>query len=72
MDAPEVNVRDCRERKTTVKVGTSSGVYGMAVIGAAVYYIQHSSGFWDGAFGIVKACLWPAILAYKALEFLSK
>jgi hypothetical protein len=72
MEYPEVHVLHRPERKTTVKVGTSSGVYGMAVIGAAVYYIQHSSGFWDGAFGIIKACLWPAILAYKALEFFSR
>ena len=72
MVIPEVHTGNCRERKTNIKVGTSSGVYGMAMIGTAVYYLQHATGFWDGVLGILKAFIWPAILAYKALELFSK
>jgi len=50
--------------------GVSSGVYGMAFIGAAVYYLQHATTFWNGALGFLKALVWPAMLAYKLLEFL--
>lgn len=50
--------------------GISSGVYGVAFIGAAVYYIQHAATFWTGALGIFKAIFWPAFLIYKLLEFL--
>ncbi|MCX6138275.1 MAG: hypothetical protein NTV54_12345 [Ignavibacteriales bacterium] len=50
--------------------GTWGTVYGMAFIGAAVYLIQHSTSFWDGAFGLVKALFWPAMLMYKLLEYL--
>jgi hypothetical protein len=50
--------------------GILSGVYGMAFIGAAVYFIQHSTSFWAGVLGILKAIVWPAILIYKVLELL--
>ncbi len=49
---------------------TFSSVYGLAFIGAAVYFIQHSASFWDGVLGFIKALVWPAILMYKLLEFL--
>jgi hypothetical protein len=47
-----------------------SGIYGMAFIGAAVYYIQHAATFWEGALGILKALVWPGMLMYKLLELL--
>jgi len=50
--------------------GASGGVYCLAFIGAAVYYIQHAETFWLGVWGFIKALLWPAFLVYKLLEFL--
>lgn len=50
--------------------GISSGIYGLAFIGAAFYYIQHAATFWDGVVGVVKAIFWPAVLMYKLLELL--
>ncbi|MCR4305710.1 MAG: hypothetical protein NUV73_01335 [Candidatus Daviesbacteria bacterium] len=52
------------------KGGPSGAVYGLGFIGALVYYIQHASDFWAGALGVLKAIVWPALLIYKALEFL--
>ena len=49
---------------------TSGGLYGLAFIGAAVYFIQHSTSFWEGVLGFLKALVWPAIVMYKLLEFL--
>ncbi len=49
--------------------GASGGVYFMAVIGAAVYFIQHSASFWMGVLGILKALVWPAILIYHVLAY---
>jgi len=43
------------------------GVYGLAFIGALIYFIQHATSFWDGVLGILKACVWPAILVYHLL-----
>lgn len=50
--------------------GVSGGVYGLAFIGALVYYIQHAATFKDGVIGFFKALVWPAILIYKVLQFL--
>ena len=43
-------------------------LYGLGVLGAAVYFIQTAQGFWAGVLGIGKALLWPAVLLYKVLE----
>jgi len=48
--------------------GMCNGVYGFAVLGAAVYFIQHATTFWMGIFGIGKAIFWPAM--YKVLGML--
>lgn len=55
--------------------GSSSGagaVYGLGMIGAAVYYIQHSTTFWAGVWGFLKALVWPAFLVYELLRFLNR
>jgi hypothetical protein len=48
----------------------SSGVYGLAFVGALIYNIQHSSTFMLGVLGFLKALVWPAFLVYKIMEFL--
>jgi len=59
------------EGKRAMKTnGISGGVYGLAFIGAAIYFIQHAASFWEGVFGFFKALFWPAILMYKLLELL--
>ncbi len=50
--------------------GMLGGIYGMAFIGAAIYYLQHAPNFWAAALGIVKALFWPAILMYRLFGFL--
>lgn len=47
----------------------SSAIYGLGFIGALIYFIQHSTSFWMGCIGILKAIVWPAMLVYKLLEF---
>ncbi len=47
--------------------GCTSGVYGVGFAGALVYYIQTATGFWNGALGVIKALVWPAMLVYKLL-----
>lgn len=47
--------------------GTSGAVYGLGLIGALVYYLQHATTFWMGVLGILKALVWPAFLVYKLL-----
>lgn len=54
-----------------MKKGTSGAIYGLGFIGAAVYFIQNATSFWMGVFGLLKALVWPAVLVYKLLGFLS-
>jgi hypothetical protein len=46
------------------------GSYFLIFIGAAVYYVQQAETFWVGVLGILKALVWPAMLAYRAFELL--
>ena len=66
----QVNV----EKKDNGKAcGVSNGggcVYFLGFIGSAVYYISTATGFWNGAWGIVKALLWPAFLIFEVLKFI--
>jgi hypothetical protein len=48
--------------------GIMGAIYGMAFIGAAVYYIQHAATFWMAMLGVLKALFWPGVLIYKLFE----
>lgn len=52
------------------KGGGSGAVYGIGMIGALIYYVQHAGTFWLGVLGILKALVWPAFLVYDLLKFL--
>jgi hypothetical protein len=52
------------------KVMNHGAIYGLGIIGAAVYFIQHSTGFWMGVLGVLKALVWPALVLYKVLALL--
>ena len=46
----------------------SNAVYGLGLIGAAIYYIGHATSFWIGVLGLLKAIVWPAFLVYEAFR----
>ena len=49
----------------------SGAIYGLGLIGAAVYYISAACSFWTGVLGFLKALVWPAFLVYEALKHLA-
>lgn len=49
--------------------GSMGCVYGLGVIGSAVYYIANATGFWNGVLGVLKAVVWPAIVSFEFLKF---
>lgn len=56
----------------TIKKGSqNNAVYGLGMIGAAVYFIMNASGFWMGVLGLLKAIVWPAIMVFELLKFIS-
>jgi hypothetical protein len=54
--------------KELQKNAPSNAVYGLGIIGAAVFYIGKAATFWAGVVGILKAMVWPAFLVYEALK----
>jgi hypothetical protein len=61
-----------KEKSKTVKVMNEGGptgfVFFLAFIGAAVYFVQQSEGFWGFILALLKAAVWPAIVLYQVLE----
>ena len=59
--------------KTTCMQQNAGGgaVYGLGMIGAAVYYIMQATSFWMGVLGVLKALVWPSFLVYELMKFLT-
>jgi hypothetical protein len=51
--------------------GSSEAVYGFGLIGAWLFYFTHAATFWVGLLGFFKGIVWPAMLVYEALKFLT-
>jgi hypothetical protein len=55
--------------KKEINQNASSGaVYGLGIIGAAVYFIAQATSFWGYVLGFLKAMIWPAFLVYEAFR----
>ena len=49
----------------------SGAVYGLGLIGAAIYFISTATSFWMGVLGFLKAIVWPVFLIYQAFKELA-
>ena len=55
--------------KTEIHQNAPSGaVYGLGLIGAAIYFISHAAGFWMCVLVFLKAIVWPVFLVYEAFK----
>ena len=52
------------------KGGPAGGVYFLAFIGAAVYFVDKAVGFWEVILALLQAAVWPAFLVHKIFELL--
>jgi len=55
--------------KDNSKQAPTAAVYGLGLIGAAIYFISQATGFWLGVLGFLKALVWPVFLVYEVLKF---
>jgi hypothetical protein len=53
-----------KESKKPAVSGGAGGAYFLGMIGAAVYYLHTTYGFWPSIVGLLKALVWPAFLVY--------
>jgi len=49
---------------------SSGAVYGLGLIGAAIYFISTATGFWMGVLGFLKAIIWPVFMVLEAFKSL--
>jgi hypothetical protein len=49
----------------------ASAVYGLGLIGAAIYFISIATTFWMGVLGFLKAIVWPVFLVFQAFKHLA-
>ena len=52
-------------------VTNGGGLYCVGFVGAVIYYIQHAESFWMGVLGVLKALVWPAMMACEMMKFLN-
>jgi len=50
--------------------GPAGCMFFIAYIGAAVYFVQQSAGFWGFILALLKAVVWPAFVLYHVLQAL--
>ena len=62
---------DKSRTRGAARCGGGGAVYGLGLIGAAVYYWQHASGFWAHVWAIGEAILWPAFVVYHLLAHMA-
>lgn len=60
-----------QEKKSNVTANPQcNAVYGLGLIGAAIYYISVAAGFWAGVLGVLKAIVWPVFVVFELLKYL--
>ncbi|MBN2481375.1 MAG: hypothetical protein JXB19_06530 [Bacteroidales bacterium] len=57
--------------KDTQKCAPAGAVYGLGLIGAAIYFISVATSFWMGVLGFLKAIVWPVFLVLEAFKELA-
>ncbi len=53
-------------------MSSNNCVYGLGVIGAAIFFMAKATSFWAGVLAILKALVWPVFMVYELLKFLIK
>lgn len=62
--------KEKRIKVVTKNHAGSGAIYGLGMIGAVIYYLQHATTLLAGIIGIAKGIFWPAVIVYKVLEIL--
>ena len=60
-------MKDCMQNSNP----TGGAIYGLGLIGAAIYLISTATTFWLGVLGFLKALVWPAFLVYEVFKYLA-
>jgi hypothetical protein len=67
----ESNINHTRRSNVQYQANSGDAVYGLGLIGAAIFYISQATTFWMGVLGLLKAFVWPVFLVLEALKALA-
>ncbi len=70
----DVSTTEQPSKRTATPPASAHGgnaVYGLGLIGAAVYFWQQADGLGEHVVGLLKALVWPAFLVYQAFQSLA-
>lgn len=62
--------RKCSKNYHHYHKSAGDAVYGLGVIGAAIFFIGQATTFWMGVLGLLKAFVWPVFLVMEAFKAL--
>jgi hypothetical protein len=62
---------DAQKVKVVNKPGPLGFVFFTAWIGALVYFVQNSIGFWGFVLAVLKSMVWPAFVLHAVLKLLA-
>lgn len=65
-DEGEMCCGGCKSNKN----GCGGMAYFLGFLGAAFYYISTATSFLGGAWGVIKALVWPAILIFEIMKYI--
>jgi hypothetical protein len=71
METNEMERHEKRSKNVQYHTNSGDAVYGLGLIGAAIFYIGQATTFWMGVLGLLKAFVWPVFLVLEALKALS-
>jgi len=69
-ESNENNARKAHCKNVHYQASSGDAVYGLGVIGAAIFFIGQATTFWMGVLGLLKAFIWPVFLVLEALKAL--
>lgn len=70
-DTNQPRVAGSQPKNVCYHANTGDAIYGLGLIGAAIFYIGQATTFWMGVLGLLKALVWPVFLMLEALKALA-
>lgn len=56
----------CKSRNSNNS--SMSCMYGMGMVGSAIYFVSTATSFGVGVLGVLKSIVWPAVLVYQVFS----
>jgi hypothetical protein len=60
-----------KNRAGAMTSGGGGAVYGLGLIGAAVFYVSNATGVGEVVLALLKAIVWPAFLVHDLLKYIA-